>query len=231
MKRTLLSLLVALVSVALLASVASAAGAPYHPMHPYFSVHVGGTWLQDADVDYDNPFFRDDEIEFDNGYNVGAAFGYDYGMARLEVEFAHRQNDVDKVTINFDDGTEVFQADGDFSATSIMLNGYWDLETGSPVVPYLGGGIGFAYVSANNVKFFDPTFGSVRYVDDDDNVFAYQLAAGIAVALNPTLTLDLGYRFFGTSNPEFDAEPQLAWGGFETEYQSHNVSLGMRINF
>jgi opacity protein-like surface antigen len=234
MKRRLLSLLVALASVTLMASVASAAGSPYYPMHPYFSVHAGWTWLQDADVDYDDPTIFDDEIEFDNGYNVGGAFGYDYGLARLEVELAHRQNDVDKITINFDDGTEVFQGDGDFSATNLMLNGYWDLETGSPVVPYLGGGIGIANVSANNVKFFDPTFGSVRFVDDDDTVFAYQLAAGIAFALAPPLTLDLGYRFFGTSNPDLEIDPSLrvlGFSDFETEFDSHNVSLGLRMNF
>jgi opacity protein-like surface antigen len=229
MKRTLLSLLVALASVTLLTSVASAAGAPYYPMHPYFSVHVGGTWLQDANVDFDDPALFDDEIEFDNGFNVGGAFGYDYGLARLEIELAHRENDVDTINVDLID----FKGDGDFSATSVMLNGYWDFETGSPVVPYLGGGIGFANVSANNVKFFDE-LGAVRYVDDDDNVFAYQLAAGLAFALNPALTLDLGYRFFGTSDPELEADPLLVdppFGDFETEFDSHNVNLGLRMNF
>jgi opacity protein-like surface antigen len=229
MKRTLLSLLVALASVTLLTSVASAAGAPYYPMHPYFSVHVGGTWLQDANVDFDDPALFDDEIEFDNGFNVGGAFGYDYGLARLEIELAHRENDVDTINVDLID----FKGDGDFSATSVMLNGYWDFETGSPVVSYLGGGIGFANVSANNVKFFDE-LGAVRYVDDDDNVFAYQLAAGLAFALNPALTLDLGYRFFGTSDPELEADPLLVdppFGDFETEFDSHNVNLGLRMNF
>lgn len=229
MKRTLLSLLVALAAVTLLASVATAAGAPYYPMHPYFSVHVGGTWLQDADVDYDDPTLLNDELEFDSGYNVGAAFGYDYGMARLEVELAYRQNDVDRIN---SEGF-AFRADGDFSATSLMLNGYWDLETGSPIVPYFGGGIGFANVSANNVKVFDD-LGMVSFVDDDDNVFAYQLAAGIAFALNPVMTLDLGYRYFGTSDPELDANPLLfdpPFDGFETEFESHNVNLGLRLNF
>jgi opacity protein-like surface antigen len=229
MKRTLLSLLVALASVTLMASVASAAGAPYYPMHPYFSIHAGGTWLQDANVDFDDPALFDDEIEFDNGFNVGGAFGYDYGLARLEIELAHRENDVDTINVDLID----FKGDGDFSATSVMLNGYWDFETGSPVVPYIGGGIGFANVSANNVKFFDE-LGAVRYVDDDDNVFAYQLAAGLAFALNPALTLDLGYRFFGTSDPELEADPLLVdppFGDFETEFDSHNVSLGLRMNF
>jgi opacity protein-like surface antigen len=222
-------LLVMLASAILLASVASAAGAPYYPMQPYFSVHVGGTWLQDADVVYDNPIFFDDELEFDSGFNVGAAFGYDYGLTRLEIELAHRQNDVDSIN----SGGFAFKADGDFSATSVMLNGYWDFETGSTVVPYIGGGIGFANVSANNVRSF-----GVEFVDDDDNVFAYQLAAGIAFALNPALTLDLGYRFFGTSDPEFDLTPQPnpdpldpTTRQFETEFNSHNVSLGLRMNF
>jgi opacity protein-like surface antigen len=229
MKRTLLSLLVALASVTLLASVASAAGAPYHPMHPYFSVHVGGTWLQDADVDFDDPGFFKDEIEFDGGYNLGAAFGYDFGMARLEVELAYREADVDSIRVDFINS----KGDGDFSATSLMLNGYWDLETGSPIVPYFGGGIGIANVSANKVKFFDEGIRT-RYVDDDDTVFAYQLAAGIAFALNPAMALDLGYRYFGTSDPEFDADVQLVGNnprGFETEFNSHNVNLGLRMNF
>jgi opacity protein-like surface antigen len=228
MKRTLLSLLVALAAATLLASVAAAAGAPYYPMHPYFSVHIGGTSLQDADVDFDDPgIVFDDEIEFDNGFNVGAAFGYDYGLARLEVELAYRENDVDRVN---SEGF-AFRADGDFSATSVMLNGYWDFETGSPVVPYIGGGIGFANVSANNIKVFDVD-GVESFVDDDDSVFAYQLAAGIAFDLNPALTLDLGYRFFGTSTVELDANPLLFQpAGIETEFDSHNVNLGLRMNF
>jgi opacity protein-like surface antigen len=197
-------------------------------MHPYFSVHIGGTSLQDADVDFDDPgIVFDDEIEFDNGFNVGAAFGYDYGLARLEVELAYRENDVDRVN---SEGF-AFRADGDFSATSVMLNGYWDFETGSPVVPYIGGGIGFANVSANNIKVFDVD-GVESFVDDDDSVFAYQLAAGIAFDLNPALTLDLGYRFFGTSTVELDANPLLFQpAGIETEFDSHNVNLGLRMNF
>jgi outer membrane immunogenic protein len=228
MKRTLLSLLAALASVTLLASVATAARAPYPPMHPYFSVHVGGTWLQDADIDYDDPII-DDEIEFDNGFNIGAAFGYDYGLARLEIELAYRQNDVDTINVNFIEGPVTFSGDGDFSATSVMLNGYWDFETGSPIVPYIGGGIGFANVSANDVKI-----NGVPVVDDDDNVFAYQLAAGLAFTLAPPLTLDLGYRLFGTSNPDLKIDPALrvlGFSDFETEFDSHNVNLGLRMNF
>jgi opacity protein-like surface antigen len=228
MKRTLLSMLVALASVTLWFSVASAAPSD-DPKHPYLNVQVGRTLLQDASVRFQNPGFFNDEIEFDSGYNVSAAFGYDYGRLRLEVELAHRRNEVN----NINNLGRSFRADGDISATSLMLNGYRDFATGSRVVPYLGGGIGVANVSANKVKLFDVT-GEVAYIDDDDTVFAYHLATGVAFTLSPTLTLDLGYRFFGTSNPQFDDDLALIGiqtNGLETEYHSHNISVGLRIKF
>ena len=43
------------------------------------------------------------------------------------------------------------------------------------------------------------------------------------------MAIDLGYRYFATSDPEFDDD--LGLGGFESEYKSHNVSLGLRMNF
>jgi len=224
MKKYVLVLLCCLISAVMLGSTAFAATGPY------LGVQVGGTWLEDADVDYDNPFFIDDEVEFDTGFNVGLAAGYDFGMARLEGEVAYRQNDLDKIEINFAPGdVETFSLDGDVSALSFMLNGYLDIETGSPITPYLGAGLGVANVSANDVKIKDPDFGNVKFVDDDDTVFAYQFSAGIAFALNEALALDLGYRYFATSDPEFDTA--IGWGGFESEYKSHNVSLGLRMSF
>ena len=61
-----------------------------------------------------------------------------------------------------------------------------------------------------------------RY-DADDTVFAWQVGAGIGYALTPQLTFDLKYRYFATSDPEFD--------GTEVEYASHNVYAGIRLHF
>jgi len=218
MKKSVFVFLCCLVTAVMFGSTAFAASGPY------LSVQVGGTWLEDANVDYDNPFFIDDEVEFDTGFNVGLAAGYDFGMARLEGEVAYRQNDVDKINIDGED----FNGDGDASALSFMLNGYLDIETGSPVTPYLGAGLGVANVSANDVQVEVPGFGKFDFVDDDDTVFAYQFSAGVAFALNEAMAIDLGYRYFATSDPEFD---DTGLGGFESEYKSHNVSLGLRMNF
>ena len=54
-------------------------------------------------------------------------------------------------------------------------------------------------------------------------MFAWQVGAGIGYALTPQLTFDLKYRYFATSDPEFD--------GTEVEYASHNVYAGIRLHF
>jgi opacity protein-like surface antigen len=219
MKKVLLFCLATMIMVGLTASFSLAAAGPY------MSIQGGATWLEDADLDYDIIPSSDlsVEAEFDTGFNMGVAVGYDYGPARLEAEVAYRQNDFDKFKGQFLGFGFEDSADGDVSATSLMVNAYWDLPTGGPITPYIGGGVGFANVSFNEVE--DLGF---EFIDDDDNVLAYQAAAGIAFDINPNLALDLGYRYFATEDPELEDD----FGDeFETEYDSHNVSLGLRFMF
>jgi len=57
----------------------------------------------------------------------------------------------------------------------------------------------------------------------DDTVFAYQVGTGVSFAVNEKVSLDLNYRYFATSDPNFE--------GIETEYSSHNVYAGIRVSF
>jgi opacity protein-like surface antigen len=197
--------------VVLMATTARAQG-------PYVSVQVGSTWLEDADNAF-KAFPLQFTTEYDLGFNVGAASGYDYGLWRAEIELAYRQNDLDTLAAL---GSS-FNAGGDLSALSLMLNGFVDLPTPGPLTPYLGGGLGMAWVSANDV-----TADGDPVVDDDDAVFAYQLAAGLGWELMPKVTLDLGYRFFATTDPEFT---DVDGDTFESEYMSHNLMAGLRLGF
>lgn len=209
MKKTRFMFLVCLVSSFLMASFSFAA------VGPYVSGQVGATWLDDADISISGAGSVA-ETSFDMGFNIGVAGGYDFGPARVEGELTYRLNDIDEYSAP---GFGTFSADGDVSALSLLANGFWDIPTGGPVTPYLGAGIGVAQVSMD-----DPSFP----IDDDDTVFAYQLAAGVAFDLTPTLALDLGYRYFATTDPEFTDD---FGDSFETEYMSHNLNLGLRYQF
>ena len=59
--------------------------------------------------------------------------------------------------------------------------------------------------------------------DDDDIVFAYQLGAGIGYGISENLTIQAGYRYFATADPDFS--------GTEAEVASHDIYLGMRFYF
>lgn len=166
----------------------------------YFSGNAGAVWANDSDID---SVFGTGEISFDPGFGITAALGHVYGNGfRSEAEFGYRNNDIDEISI-----------DGDVTSLSFMVNGFYDFMPGNTFTPFVGAGIGFA-----NVEGDIDGFGS-----EDDNVFAYQVAAGMAFAVNRSMNIDLQYRFFGTEDPDFD--------GLEAEYTTHNLMIGFRQSF
>jgi opacity protein-like surface antigen len=108
---------------------------------------------------------------------------------------------------------------GDISSLALMINGFYDFNLGLPVTPFAGGGLGIA-----RVRIDSDWLG----VDSSDTVFAYQLGAGLAFALNPQVNIDLQYRFFATLDPELKFQ---SGERFDTEYMTHNVMLGLRYSF
>lgn len=178
---------------------------------PYLRAQVGGTWVNDSDAE-------GVDIQYDGGFNIGAALGYDFGLARLEGEFGYRQNDIDELEAL---GVSV-GADGDVSLITVMGNGYIDFENQTPFIPYIMGGVGIGFISANDVEVMD-----IEVVDDDDTVFAYQLGAGFGYEVVEGIYFDVSYRFLGTSDPEFEDVTDVE---FESEYQSHNIVAGVKFS-
>lgn len=175
---------------------------------PYMSVQVGATFLDEARNDIQTIGIQRVDTDFDTGFNVGGAIGFSTGITRVEGEIVYRMNDFDGFG-------------GDMSALSFMANGYYDIDTATPLRPYFGGGIGFAII------YLDSELPVVGRVDENDTVFAYQIGGGVAYELNEFMALDLGYRYFATSDPSF----RVAGARIDSEYQSHNVSLGFRLSF
>ena len=132
--------------------------------------------------------------EFDTGGALFGAVGTSFGNFRAEGELFGSYNEVSSMSGN---GTTI-NADGDFTTGALMFNGYFDIPTGSKWRPYLGGGIGVANISYNDVSL-----KRTLVIDDDDTVFAYQGKAGIAYEFSPRWVGTLGYRYFGTDDADF----------------------------
>jgi OmpA-OmpF porin, OOP family len=185
----------------------------------YVSGNAGLSMASDSDLSVLG--FDIGEISFDPGFNVAGALGYDYGSIRAEFEIAYRAWDMDEFTIPLaiPPCPCTGPVDGDASALSFMVNGYYDFQiTNSSLAPYLGGGIGGANVNA------DLGLGA----DDSDFVFAYQFMTGIGFEINPSTTLTLGYRYFATTDPGFDIGVGT---DLEATVSAHEFNVGARFMF
>jgi opacity protein-like surface antigen len=165
---------------------------------PYLSAWAGIVATHDADTN------TDIDVAFDNGYGVGVAVGHDFGPVRLEIEASHRESNIEEVTVS---GNKA-DSDGDLEVQALLINGFADFKTGGNLTPYLGVGVGFAKVELG---------------DDDDEVLAGQVAAGVLIAVSPAVAIDLGYRFMMTDDPEI--------GSDEYEVRQHTALLGVQIRF
>jgi opacity protein-like surface antigen len=109
---------------------------------------------------------------------------------------------------------------GDVTSLSLLMNGYYGFVNNSAFTPYLSAGLGFAKVEVND---FNVPGSGLPDSNDDDTVFAYQVGVGVGCAVNEKVTIDVKYRYFATSDPEFDTT--------EAEFASHNFLFGVRVNF
>lgn len=172
-----------------------------------------------------------DQVEFDPGLYIGGTGGYDFGFLRLEGELSYKHAEI--TTITEDTGFRFGNPDGSLGALAFMFNAFFDLHNDSPITPYFGGGIGFASLHLSNTFGTDVDNNGVAsrpllYPSDDTTVFAYQAGAGMEIAIQRKLSLDLGYRYFGTSKGTFDKDITR---NVDLKFESHNAMLGVRVKF
>jgi opacity protein-like surface antigen len=82
--------------------------------------------------------------------------------------------------------------EGHVQTWALMANAWFDLGNSSTFTPYIGGGIGYA------ISKFD---GGAVY-DGVDGNFAWQLGAGVNIAVSDETSLGIGYRYFDAGDVE-----------------------------
>ncbi len=139
----------------------------------YLSV-TPGVWLQgqSSTIDFS---LQGVDVGYSPGWSLGAAIGgaYENGY-RLETEVTYRQ------------ATPKVGADNSWNV-AVLLNLWREVRTETIFTPYFGGGFGGARVHLSSPGMINNSGGG----------FAYQAGAGVGVRIDPRLTLDIGYRYFG----------------------------------
>jgi len=158
----------------------------------------------------------------DTGVGLGAAVGKSIGKIDIELEYAYREADFDR--FEFDDeisGLVDYSEglDGGIEIKTLMANGFYNFNKESTYSPYVGAGLGIAWV---DVKYegFD--------IDIDGTEFAYQFMAGVDVAMSTNTSLLIGYRYLGTSDisDSFEDVAEVS-----ASIDSHNIEFGLKYSF
>jgi outer membrane immunogenic protein len=152
------------------------------------------------------------DMETDSGFAFGGVLGHKWAFGlRAEGEISFRQNDLDNIN-----GASV---NGDTSAFSVMGNAWYDIFTGTPFVPYVGGGLGLARVRLDS---------STLDVDDSDMVFAWQIGGGVGYEISPGVVISGDYRYFETADASLQDDVGFR---FDQEYKAHSIMFGLRGHF
>jgi OmpA-OmpF porin, OOP family len=165
----------------------------------------------------------DGEVELKDTIVFGGALGYRFPWVRLELNGSYRKFDTDKVKAQ---GQSV-SGNGDATAAVGLFNVYLDPDLGVPVHPYLGGGIGGAYVK------LDSGDDAPLRVDEEAGAFAWNLAAGLSYDVTEHVTLSAGYRYLRFEGTDFSTSV----AGVDTgdihvdDVTSHEILTGMRYTF
>lgn len=147
----------------------------------------------------------------DNTWGASVAYGVKTGPIRTELEL-NWNDDADK---NLDEGDKV-----EVESNSVMLNAYYDIETGTKVTPYVGVGIGMAH---NKVSAEDYNLS--------ENDFAWQVGVGTSVAITKSLDFDMGYRYKDNGSAKKTTKDNEGYSKDRLDVTSHNVYVGFRYSF
>ena len=188
----------------------------------YGQLHGEFTWTEETDLDIAGTKVGD--LKYDLEYAAGAALGYAPSATqtmlddmRFEAEVMYREADFDKLSGVLAPGG----FGGSLESYTLMGNAYYDFKNDTGFTPYIGVGAGMARHSFDSI-----TIG----VDDDDTTFVYQGMLGVSYAMQDWegVTLGLGYRYFGSQDPDFSTR---TGSKVDMDYASHNLEYFLRYTF
>jgi outer membrane protein OmpA-like peptidoglycan-associated protein len=147
---------------------------------PYQGVYIGAegglNWL-----------LNNNSYSMNTGWAVGGKVGYDFVGPRIELEGLYHSNTGTGVRA-FPNGYATIN--GQIQQVSLMANVLYDFFPAAVVTPYVGGGLGVAFLD-----------DSIQGCGLCSTQFAYQGIVGVGWNATPALRVGLEGRYYGTTNP------------------------------
>ncbi len=181
---------------------------------PYIGASGGLSTFHDRELEIPGSN-EEPTISYKAGYGLNAAAGYKLNAFRLEAEFGYKFSKLKSIT---HPAVAFPPIKGNLTIMSYMVNGYYDMNLGSPsFTPFIGGGLGLLNGELE---------GTDTNYKNDDNVLGFNVTLGGSYNINKNVSFDVYYRFQGAATP-FEVLPS----GVKVNYGSSDVFGGLRYNF
>lgn len=141
-------------------------------------------------------------------FGTHVAYGVQAGYVRGELELNNSRD----IKRNYNDGLDHFR----LYKHSVMANAYFDYLTCTPWTPYVGAGIGSAYLKADDGEQAKSVYN-----------LAWQVMAGLTYDINSHWTLDAGYRYADLGRIRKNSGDKVA----KLTARDHEIMLGVRYTF
>lgn len=142
-------------------------------------------------------------------FGTHIAYGVQAGYVRGELELNNSRD----IKRNYIGGLDHFR----LYKHSVMANAYFDYLTCTPWTPYVGAGIGSAYLKADDGSNAKSVYN-----------LAWQVMAGLTYDINSHWTLDAGYRYADLGRIRKNSgEGHVA----KLTARDHEILLGVRYTF
>ena len=141
-------------------------------------------------------------------FGTHVAYGVQAGYVRGELELNNSRD----IKRNYIGGMDHFR----LYKHSVMANAYFDYLTCTPWTPYVGAGIGSAYLKADDGEQAKSVYN-----------LAWQVMAGLTYDINSNWTLDAGYRYADLGRIRKNSGDSVA----KLTARDHEIMLGVRYTF
>jgi opacity protein-like surface antigen len=187
------------------------------PTFFYVRADAGGSFPTGSDLD-----------GFDSSPVFGAGIGFSpLPFLRTDVTLTYRSDYPGAATDTTLPGVALNEK-SDIKSLVGMINAYYDFPTFASVTPYVGGGIGAA---RNELGTTTISSGGTQLASINGSTktnFAWQVGAGVAFSVLPTIAIDVSYHYLDAGKFE---SATFAGSTASGRLKAHEVTAGLRVGF